>query len=118
MVAEPLATPVTVTVVPDTDTVATLVLLDTAETVPVPVRVTVIVSDGVLIVRAIELLFRLEVPAAFPIVQDTDFAAVVPSAHLYLDPGVNVTLNVPAFVELCVPAIVILLESYPFQVGD
>lgn len=74
-------TPETVTFVPLTLTVATLVLLDSAEIVPLPARVTVIVLVGFELSSVREVGEMLRLPAALPIVQFTDFAAVVPSLH-------------------------------------
>ena len=71
----------TVTVVPDTLTVATLVLLEVALTAPSPARVTAIVLDFVEPFRVMLVLFRDKLPAALAMVQFTDFAAVFPSAH-------------------------------------
>ena len=74
-------TPETVTFVPLTLTVATLVLLDSAEIVPLPARVTLIVPIGFELSRVREVGEMLRLPAALPIVQFADFAAVVPSLH-------------------------------------
>ena len=67
--------------VPDTLTVATLVLLEVALTTPSPARVTAIVLDFVEPFRVMLVLFRDKLPAALAMVQFTDFAAVFPSAH-------------------------------------
>ena len=81
MVAVLLALAVTVTVVPDTLTVATLVLLEEADTAPFPARVTEMVPDMVPVLNARLDLFKLEDPAALPMDQATVFAAVLPSLH-------------------------------------
>ena len=82
IVALPLAFPVTVTVLPDTPlTVAAAVLLLTALIVPSPLRVTVMVLLFV-VVSSVMLAGEMErLPAAFPILQLTLFAVVVPSAQ-------------------------------------
>ena len=81
IVALPLALPVTVTVLPDTLTVAAAVLLLTALIVPSPLRVTVMVLLFV-VVSSVILVGEMErLPAAFPILQLTLFAVVVPSAQ-------------------------------------
>ena len=73
--------PVTVTVLPETDTVATPVALEVAEIAPSPALVTVMVVDEVLLFRVILLLFRDRLPAAFPIFHITVLAPVPPSLH-------------------------------------
>ena len=81
IVALPLALPVTVTVFPLTETVATLVLLELALIAPSPARVTVncLLGSRELSVRLVAL--RLEEPAAFPMDQATVFAPLDPSGH-------------------------------------
>ena len=74
--------PVTVMVVPLTDTVAMPVSLLEAVTAPFPVRVTVIVPLGVLSVSDSDVGLMLILPAALLMVQFTLLAEVVPSAHL------------------------------------
>ncbi len=71
----------TVTVVPLTETVATDVLFDDADIVPVPFLVTVIlpVVDEEAIVNDVGLM--LSPTDALPIVQLTFLAVVVPSDH-------------------------------------
>ena len=81
IVALPLALPVTVTVLPDTLTVAAAVLLLTALIVPSPLRVTVMVLLFV-VVSSVMLVGEMErLPAAFPILQLTLFGVVLPSLH-------------------------------------
>ena len=80
IVALPLAFPVTVTVLPDTLTVAAVLLL-TALIVPSPLRVTVMVLLFV-VVSSVMLVGEMErLPAAFPILQLTLFGVVLPSLH-------------------------------------
>ena len=81
--AEPLVwfTLFTVTCVPLTLTVATLVSLDSAEIVPFPARVTLIVPVGLAVFNVREVGVILKLPAALPIVHETLFAVVVPSDH-------------------------------------
>ena len=81
MVDEPLPTAVTVTVVPDTETVATLVLLDVAVIAPSPARATVTLLVSVAVFNVTEEILRLRLPAAFAILHVTFFATVVPSLH-------------------------------------
>ena len=79
MVALPLAFPVTVTVLPDTLTVAAAVLLLTALIVPSPLRVTAMALLFV-VVSSVMLAGEMErLPAAFPILQLTLFGVVLPS---------------------------------------
>ena len=80
IVAVPPAFPVIVIVVPLTDTVATPVALLVAVTVPLPLRVAVTFVLAPTLIDT-ELLDKLKLPAALPIVQFTDFAVVVPSLH-------------------------------------
>jgi hypothetical protein len=82
MVAVPAAFFVTVTALPETDTVATPVLLEDADIAPLPVRVTVNDSVVLLVSMVMLLLLRLRDPAALPIFHVTLFAEVVPSDHL------------------------------------
>ena len=81
MVDEPPPTAVTVTVVPDTDTVATLVLLDVAVIAPSPARVTVIVPVLVEAFRLRLVLLRDSEPAALLIFHVAFFAVTDPSDH-------------------------------------
>ena len=81
IVVLPLALPVTVTVLPDTLTVAAAVSLLTALIVPFPLRVTVMVLLFV-VVSSVILVGEMErLPAALAILQLTLFAVVVPSAQ-------------------------------------
>ena len=90
IVAEPCPTLVTVTVFPETDTVAMPVLLDVAEIAPSPVRVTVI-YPYVLFASMVKLfVLRLRDPATLTILQDIYFVSLVPSDHSYPLLGVNV----------------------------
>ena len=82
MVAVPEVLPVTVILFPETLTVAIPELPEMAEIAPSPARVTVIVPVFVVLFSVILVGLRLREPAAFPIVQFTVFAVVVPSAHL------------------------------------
>ena len=68
-------------VVPLTLTVAILVLLEDAVTTPFPGRVTVIVPVLVALFRVRLDLFRVKLPAAFPMLQFTFLAPVPPSVH-------------------------------------
>ena len=81
IVALPFALLVTVTVVPLTLTVATLVLLDLAEIAPSPARVTEIVPVLALMFRLMLDLFKARLPTALPMLQVTALAAVLPSGH-------------------------------------
>ena len=71
-----------VTILLDTLTVATLVLLDVAEIAPSPGRVTVTVSLSFDVFRVTELLLKVKLPAALPMLHDTVLAVVVPSGHI------------------------------------
>ena len=82
IVADPAAFPVTVMILSDTLTEATLGALETAEMAPFPARVAVIVPDSAAALKVIEVLFRVKLPAALLIVQLTVFAVVLPSGHL------------------------------------
>lgn len=78
IVALPDALPVTVTVVPDTDTVATPVLLDDALTVPLPDRVTVSVPVNTPGTSDILVALKLALHNAFPMLHFAVLAAVLP----------------------------------------
>ena len=81
MVAVPSPFFVTVILLPSTETVAILVLLDFAVIAPSPARVTVIVPVVLLasMVRVVGL--RLREPAAFPIFHVTFTVSAVPSGQ-------------------------------------
>ena len=81
-VALPSFTAVTSTVFSDTLTVATLGLLDWAEIAPSPALVTVMVLNLADAFSDIEVLSRVRLPAALPILHPAVFAVVVPSLHL------------------------------------
>ena len=66
---------------PETDTVATLVLLEVAVIAPSPALVTVMVVAEVLLFRVMLVLFSDKLPAALPIFQATVLAPVPPSLH-------------------------------------
>ena len=69
----------TVTVVPETVTFATPVLLELALTTPLPARVTVIDFDLLEAFSVMEVGLMLKEPAALPIDHTTVFAVVLPS---------------------------------------
>ena len=77
--ALPLALPVTVTVLPDTLTVAAAVLLLTALIVPLPLRVAEMDMLYVVVSSVMLVGEMLRLPAAFPILQLTLFGVVLPS---------------------------------------
>ena len=118
-VALPVATAVTVIVVPDKLTVAIDVSDDTAEIAPSPVRVTVIVSVRVDVFKEIVVGLMERLPAAFAMLQVAVFAVVVPSNHVtFWLISENVIVYVPAFVADKSPVAEMIVLSYALIVGD
>ena len=72
----------TVTVVPDRDAVATPVLLDDTEMAPSPLRVTVNVSESMVVSRLMDALERVMLPVVFWMTQATSSGSVSPFGHL------------------------------------